>query len=120
MKILVVDDSSAQRAIIKRQLMKIGYTETFEAEDGMVALDIISREAPDYMITDINMPNMDGIELAQKIVEQKFTLKYGFLSSNATDSSINSAKELGASFYITKPFKWKDFRETVIDAFGKP
>ena len=67
MKILVVDDFSTMRRIIKNLLRDLGFTNTIEADDGLTALPILKQGGIDFLVTDWNMPEMNGLELAEKI-----------------------------------------------------
>ena len=66
-KILAVDDFSTMRRIVKNLLKQLGYHNVTEAEDGVVALDILQKETIDFVISDWNMPNMTGLELLKAI-----------------------------------------------------
>lgn len=67
MKFLVVDDFSTMRRIVRNLLKELGFTNVDEAEDGMVALQKLSNAQFDFVVTDWNMPNMDGLTLLQTI-----------------------------------------------------
>jgi two-component system, chemotaxis family, chemotaxis protein CheY len=105
-KILVVDDSAAIRQSISFILSQEGY-ETVEANDGLEALNMLgSIEALDLIITDVNMPNLDGIGFIKKARE---TEKFKFtpilvLTTESQGSKMNEGKEAGATGWIVKPF----------------
>jgi two-component system chemotaxis response regulator CheY len=105
-KILVVDDSSAIRQSISFILGQEGY-ETVEATDGLEALNALgSIDALDLIITDVNMPNMDGISFIRKarVIEKfKFT-PILVLTTESQGSKMNEGKEAGATGWIVKPF----------------
>lgn len=105
-KILIVDDSAAIRQSISFILAQEGY-ETIEASDGAEAFKTLgSIDAIDLIITDINMPNMDGIELIRKTRELpkfKFT-PILVLTTESQGSKMNEGKEAGATGWIVKPF----------------
>ena len=67
MKILIVDDFATMRKILRNILKELGYTDLLEAEDGQAALEILRREKVDLVISDWNMPNMDGLSLLKAI-----------------------------------------------------
>jgi two-component system, chemotaxis family, chemotaxis protein CheY len=105
-KILVIDDSAAIRQSISFILGQEGY-ETVEATDGLEALNMLgSIEALDLIITDVNMPNLDGIGFIKKARE---TAKFKFtpilvLTTESQGSKMNEGKEAGATGWIVKPF----------------
>ena len=105
-KILVVDDSAAIRQSISFILKQEGY-ETVEATDGQEALNMLgSIEALDLIITDVNMPNLDGIGFirkAREIAKFKFT-PILVLTTESQGSKMNEGKEAGATGWIVKPF----------------
>jgi two-component system, chemotaxis family, chemotaxis protein CheY len=105
-KILVVDDSAAIRQSISFILGQEGY-ETVEATDGLEALNTLgSIDALDLIITDVNMPNMDGISFIKKarVLEKfKFT-PILVLTTESQGSKMNEGKEAGATGWIVKPF----------------
>jgi two-component system, chemotaxis family, chemotaxis protein CheY len=105
-KILVVDDSAAIRQSISFILKQEGY-ETVEATDGQEALNMLgSIEALDLIITDVNMPNLDGIgfiKKAREIAKFKFT-PILVLTTESQGSKMNEGKEAGATGWIVKPF----------------
>jgi two-component system chemotaxis response regulator CheY len=105
-KILVIDDSAAIRQSISFILSQEGY-ETVEANDGLEALGLLgSIEALDLIITDVNMPNLDGIGFIRKARELE---KFKFtpilvLTTESQGSKMNEGKEAGATGWIVKPF----------------
>jgi two-component system chemotaxis response regulator CheY len=105
-KVLVVDDSAAIRQSITYVLQQGGY-EVVEAKDGMDALSVLEgMEAADLIITDVNMPNMDGISFIRKVREDA---KYKFipiivLTTESQGAKMNEGKEAGATGWIVKPF----------------
>lgn len=105
-KILIVDDSTAIRQSISFILQQEGY-ETFEAQDGQDGLSKLeSLESLDLIITDVNMPNLDGIGFIKKAREMaafKFT-PILVLTTESQGSKMNEGKEAGATGWIVKPF----------------
>jgi two-component system chemotaxis response regulator CheY len=105
-KILVIDDSAAIRQSISFILGQEGY-ETVEATDGLEAVNMLGTiEALDLIITDVNMPNLDGIGFIKKAREME---KYKFtpilvLTTESQGSKMNEGKEAGATGWIVKPF----------------
>ncbi len=115
MRILVVDDSRAMRTIVRRTLRQAGFGEhaVAEAENGLHALEEIEKEKPDLILSDWNMPEMNGIELLRTIGEKQIPVHLGFVTSERTDEMWVIAREAGALFLITKPFSADRFREAL-------
>lgn len=106
MKILLVDDFSTMRRIIKNLLKDIGYKNVDEAEDGSVALSKLQSETFDFIISDWNMPNMSGIELL-KAIRADGTLKampFLMVTAEAKPENVTEALQAGVNNYIVKPF----------------
>lgn len=120
MKILVVDDSRAMRMIVKRTLRQAGYGdhEVEEAEDGKEAVAMLEKSAFGLVLTDWNMPNMTGIELAEHIKANGPKVKLGFVTTEGTPEMRARASEAGALFLIAKPFTADDFK-AALDAVVK-
>jgi CheY-like chemotaxis protein len=116
MKFLIVDDSLAMQAIIKRSLKKAGYVDNDYqlAEDGIQALKIIESWHPDVVITDWHMPNMSGIELLKEVQRRGLELKIGLVTAETNPRLILQAKEAGALFVLHKPFNLLELQKTVI------
>eukprot|EP01156_Anaeramoeba_ignava_P013872 Anaeramoba_ignava/a607699_252.p7 GENE.a607699_252~~a607699_252.p7 ORF type:complete len:134 (+),score=10.64 a607699_252:4014-4415(+) len=107
-RILYVDDSQTVRDMIESLLLELGYLNIQGAEDGVDALDIIehAEEEFDFIITDINMPNMDGITLIRKL---RSKLDYAstpimVLSTEWSNEMKQMGKDAGATSWIVKPF----------------
>ena len=104
--ILIVDDSETVRQVLKLALGNAGY-QVVEAEDGFDALAKLSGAQIDMLITDLNMPNMDGLELIKKVREegkQRFT-PIVMLTTESSEEKKKAGREAGASGWIVKPFK---------------
>lgn len=112
MKILVVDDSRAMRMIVKRTLRQAGFGdhEVEEAEDGKEALNLLQGGAFGLVLTDWNMPNMTGIELADHLKNNGPKVKLGFVTTEGTAEMRARAADAGALFLIAKPFTADDFK----------
>lgn len=106
MKILVVDDFSTMRRIVRNLLKELGYLNVDEAEDGVVALQKLTNDEFQFVVTDWNMPNMDGLTLLQKIrAHPKLKhLPVMMITAEAKKENIIMAAQAGASGYIVKPF----------------
>jgi two-component system chemotaxis response regulator CheY len=103
---LIVDDFSTMRRIIRGLLKEAGYVDADEAEDGQVAFQKLQTGHFDCVITDINMPNMNGFELLEAIKEDEKLKSTPVLmiTAEASKDDVIKAAKLGASAYIVKPF----------------
>ncbi|MGB9600229.1 MAG: response regulator [Myxococcota bacterium] len=112
--ILVVDDSSMVSSLLKDYFEKMGYM-VFTASNGKDALEIAKREVPELIISDINMPLMDGWGLIAciKDIPGLREIPFVFLTVENQDLDIKMAIDLGAAGYITKPFSFEELRATV-------
>ncbi len=106
LRFLVVDDFSTMRRIIRNLLKEIGFTEADEAEDGVAALQKLRGSTFDFVVSDINMPNMTGFELLSEIKkdEKLKHLPVLMVTAEARKEDIVLAAQQGASGYIVKPF----------------
>jgi two-component system chemotaxis response regulator CheY len=106
MKFLVVDDFSTMRRIIRNLLKELGYNNVEEAEDGNMALAKLNREPYDFIVSDWNMPGMDGLQLLQAVrADPKLAhLPMLMVTAEAKKENIIAAAQAGASSYIVKPF----------------
>lgn len=103
-KILVIDDVAFARNAIALMLKSNGY-EVFEAENGKEALDYIESENPDAVLTDILMPEMEGLETIREIVLSKPDIPVIAMTGAAGAHYLKVAMKLGAVTYLEKPFK---------------
>ena len=103
---LIVDDFSTMRRIIRGLLKEAGYVDADEAEDGQVAFQKLQTGHFDCVITDINMPNMNGFELLEAIKEDEKlkSIPVLMITAEASKDDVLRAAKLGASGYIVKPF----------------
>jgi two-component system chemotaxis response regulator CheY len=106
MRILVVDDFSTMRRIVRNLLKEIGHGNSDEAEDGVRALQKLKAEKFDFVVSDWNMPNMTGIELLKAIRADDALrhLPVLMITAEARKENIIEAAQAGASGYIVKPF----------------
>lgn len=120
MRVLVVDDSRAMRMIVKRTLRQAGYDtlEVSEAGNGVEAYDQIKVDEPHLVLCDWNMPEMNGIELLQKLRQESINVKFGFVTSEGTTEMQQTATSSGALFLITKPFTPESFKEALKPILG--
>ncbi|MFO0630541.1 MAG: response regulator [Polyangiales bacterium] len=112
MKILVVDDSKAMRSIVMRTLRQAGFGnhDMTEAANGAEALKAIKSDKPDLVLSDWNMPEMNGIELLRALKSENVAVQFGFITSEGTADMQGMAKDAGALFLITKPFTVETFQ----------
>jgi two-component system chemotaxis response regulator CheY len=106
LKFLIVDDFSTMRRIIRNLLKEIGYANADEAEDGQAALSKLRGGSFDFVVSDINMPNMNGFELLSSIRADDALkhLPVLMVTAEARKEDIVTAAQAGASGYIVKPF----------------
>lgn len=121
MKFLVVDDFSTMRRIITNILKQCGVEDITEADDGDVALKMIQSEKYDFIVSDWNMPKMQGIDLLRKIRENPELKHLPFLliTAEAKKENIIAAAHAGADGYIVKPFNQATLYEKLEKIFHK-
>jgi two-component system, chemotaxis family, chemotaxis protein CheY len=105
-KILVVDDFSTMRRIVKNVLNQLGFTNIVEAEDGKVAFSKLQAGGIDFVVSDWNMPNMMGIDLlrAVRADEKLKALPFLMVTAESQKENVLQAVQAGVSNYIVKPF----------------
>jgi len=115
MKFLIVDDFSTMRRIVRGLLKEIGYVNADEAEDGSVALSMLKSAKYDFVVSDINMPVMNGFELlsAVKADDNLKHLPVLMVTAEARKEDIVRAAKDGAAGYIVKPFTKATLEEKV-------
>ena len=113
MKILIVDDSRVMRQIVTRTLRQAGYSghDLVEAENGREGLAAVQAHAPDLVLSDWNMPEMNGIDMLQALRASGETVPFGFVTSEGSSEMVSKAEAAGALFVITKPFTAESFQE---------
>ncbi|MGV8933138.1 MAG: chemotaxis response regulator CheY [Gallionellaceae bacterium] len=106
MKFLVVDDFSTMRRIVRNLLKELGFSNVYEAEDGVDALKKLRADTFDFVVSDWNMPNMTGIELLIEIRKDEALkhLPVLMVTAEAKKENIIAAAQAGASGYVVKPF----------------
>ncbi|MDA8053112.1 MAG: chemotaxis response regulator CheY [Deltaproteobacteria bacterium] len=119
MKILVVDDFSTMRRIIKNILKQIGFANVDEAENGQVALSKIADGNYDFVISDWNMPEINGIELLKSVRANETTKDLPFLmvTAEAKKENVVEAVKAGVNNYIVKPFTAETLQEKISKIF---
>lgn len=120
-KFLVVDDFSTMRRIVRNLLKELGFTNVDEAEDGAVALQKLKGGGFDFVVTDWNMPNMDGLTLLQHVRADAAlkSLPVLMITAEAKKENIIAAAQAGASGYIVKPFTAATLNEKLLKIFEK-
>lgn len=117
-KILLVDDAAFMRMMIKDTLSKNGYTDLYEASDGMQAVERYEELKPDLVIMDITMPNMDGLEALKAIRGKDPNATIVMCSAMGQESMVIEAIKSGAKDFIVKPFKPDRILKTVTSIVG--
>ncbi|ARA94772.1 two-component system response regulator [Rhodothermaceae bacterium RA] len=115
MKILVVDDSPTMRRIVTNALREIGYTELDEAGDGAEALEKLKSGSFDFVVTDWNMPNMNGLELTQSIRKHADLnhLPILMVTTRGMKEDVIAAMQARVNNYVVKPFTPEVLREKI-------
>jgi two-component system, chemotaxis family, chemotaxis protein CheY len=121
MKILVVDDFSTMRRIVINVLNALGFNNLAEADDGITALPMLQSDNFDFVITDWNMPGMQGIDLIKNIRADAKLAKIPILlvTAEAKREQIVSAAEAGVNGYIVKPFTPETMEEKINKVFER-
>ena len=119
-KILTVDDAAFMRKMVKDTLTKAGYTDVYEAVDGADAVEKYGELAPDLVIMDITMPNMDGLEALKAIRAKDGGANVVMCSAMGQESMVMDAVRSGAKDFIVKPFKGERVIKTVTSILGEP
>ncbi|MGY0632982.1 chemotaxis response regulator CheY [Luteimonas sp. A478] len=121
MRVLIVDDFSTMRRIIKNLLTDLGFNNMVEAEDGHSALAVLRRETVDFVVTDWNMPGMSGIELLRAIRadQQLRSMPVLMVTAEAKREQIIEAAQSGVNGYIIKPFTAQVLEEKLSRIFER-
>ncbi len=120
-KILIVDDFSTMRRIIKNLLRDLGFNNTAEADDGSTALPMLKAGGFDFLITDWNMPGMTGIELLKTVRADPDlkTLPVLMVTAEQKREQIIEAAQAGVNGYIVKPFTATTLKEKLDKIFER-
>jgi two-component system chemotaxis response regulator CheY len=120
--ILVVDDFSTMRRIVRNILRELGYHNILEAADGASALSILANGSVDLLITDWNMPGMPGLELLKRVRESSVhgNMPVLMLTAEAKREQIVEAARAGANGYIIKPFTTATLKSKIEALFPDP
>lgn len=121
MKILVVDDFSTMRRIIKNLLRDLGFTNTQEADDGLTALPMLQSGNFDFLVTDWNMPGMTGLDLLKAVRKDADLAKLPVLMVTAESKreQIIDAAQSGVNGYVVKPFTAATLKEKIDKIFER-
>jgi len=121
--ILVVDDSETMRAVIKKTVLMSGVPigEFCEAGNGKEALQILEETWVDVVLSDINMPEMGGIEFLQEVKKNEVlkNIPVIFISTESSQARMNEVADLGAAAYVKKPFMPGQIREVLLEVLNK-
>ena len=120
-RILVVDDFSTMRKIIKNILKQLGFENIVEADDGATGWEVLNREKIDFIISDWNMPKMPGIDFLRKVraSEQFCNLPFLMVTAEAQQANIIEAVQAKVSNYIVKPFTADSLSQKIDKILGK-
>jgi two-component system chemotaxis response regulator CheY len=115
MDILVVDDSKTMRMIVLRAIRQAGFRDLMvgEAENGAIALKKLRDEQPRIILSDWNMPEMNGLDFLKQVRAEQNQVPFGFITSEASAGMKDIALSAGAMFLITKPFSPEDVQEAL-------
>lgn len=121
--VLIVDDSSSMRAIVKKIIKVSGFNvgEFLDASDGKEALKVLADEWVDIVLTDINMPNVNGMELMAEMRKDELlrSIPVVMITTEGSEKKMQEAMDLGASGYVKKPFLPEDIKRTLSSIMGE-
>ena len=121
--ILIVDDSASMRSVIKKVIKVSGFNvgKFIEAGDGVEALKVLENDWVDLVLSDINMPNMNGLELIERMAESEFTkgIPVVMITTEGSDEKVKKSKVLGAAGYIKKPFLPNEIKTMLCHIMGE-
>jgi two-component system chemotaxis response regulator CheY len=118
--IITVDDSSTMRRIIKNTLNKIGFPNVLEAEHGLEGLEVLAKNKVDLIITDWNMPEMDGLTFVKTLRSKDEFKEVPILmvTTEAAKEDILTALRSGVNNYVVKPFTPETLQEKIFKLLG--
>lgn len=119
-KALIVDDQLTMRTLIRASLQGIGVGEVDEAFDGQNALEVLKSKTPNLVISDFNMPNLDGLSLLKAMRGAEATRSTAFImiTGRADKDLVQRAAQFGANNYIVKPFNQQTLKDKLEEVFG--
>jgi len=119
---LIVDDSSVMRKIVERALRQAGISleEVIEAASGLEALKLLGHRRVDLILSDINMPNMDGLEFIRQLRAQRLApdVPVVMITTESSEEHVRDAIAAGAQGYIRKPFTPDQVKDRILPLFG--
>jgi len=118
LRVLIVDDQESIRALLRRQLEKIGHTIVGNATNGLEAVELTESLLPDIVLMDIEMPKLDGLE-ATKIILEKYPRPIVLLTSHDDPEMVRRASQAGAAAYLLKPPSAEEIERTMIIASAR-
>lgn len=122
--ILIVDDSAPMRAVIKKVVKASGFnlSRIFEASNGKEAMEVLDREWLDLVLTDYNMPEMDGLMLLEKMQENEsfMSIPVVIITTEGSNQRVEEFMEKGAQAYIKKPFSPEAIKHKLNRIMGEP
>lgn len=104
-RVLVVDDDTLMRELLKALLRDEGFTVVGEAKDGLSALALVDRVHPDLVCLDVNMPGLSGLDVLKSIKSRHESCRVVMISGDASMATVREAVGFGAVGFIVKPFK---------------
>jgi len=111
-KLLIVDDQYGIRILLNEVFQKEGY-QTFQAANGVQAIDIVKKHSPDLVLLDMKIPGMDGIEILKRLKEMTPDIRVIIMTAYGELDMIQEAKDLGAITHFAKPFDIDEIRDAV-------
>ncbi|MHB1406223.1 MAG: response regulator [Desulfitobacteriaceae bacterium] len=111
--ILVADDASFMRLMIRQILARRGYTDILEAENGKVAVSLFREHKPELALLDITMPELDGLAALKEMLALEPKAKVVMCSAIAQENMVREALKLGALDFVVKPFRPEELLRTV-------
>lgn len=119
MRVLVVDDFSTMRRIVKNILRQLGFNDIVEADDGTTAWEILNKDKIDFIVSDWNMPKMTGIDLLRKVraSEEFADIPFLMVTADAQQENIIEAVQAKVSNYIVKPFTPETMKQKIDKIF---
>lgn len=119
--VLIVDDSAAIRKILRRVMLQaeVPLGRVIEAADGVEALSILNREKVNLILSDLNMPNMDGLQLLSAVKSDKGlkSVPVVMVTTEGSSAKVMEALNLGAANYVRKPFTAEQIREKLFGLY---
>jgi two-component system chemotaxis response regulator CheY len=121
--VLIVDDSSSMRAVIKKiiKVSRFDVGEYWEAADGEKAMEVLGNNWVDLVLTDINMPNMNGLELITEMKKDHLlsSIPIVVITTEGSEKRVQESMKMGASGYIKKPFQPEEVMMTLTGIMGE-